>query len=714
MTREPAENPKQRKGVRGARAWPAARAAEALQALAHHVGLVGGRAPAPPRAVGSLDEAALEHRLRTTAAPLGVELEPVASRYGDLPALVASAGPALFQLPEGAGIVALVRGGGRSAVLLGPDRRPIRVVASGLVEALRAMPDPAIARDVERWLDAARLSARRRERTRNALFAESFRETPLATVWMLRKAPSRPFVEALGETGTFTRLAGLVAAHLVSVLIWVGAFWVLGKGALAGRGDSGWIVAWLLLLASEVPAHMLVVWFQADVSARAGAALKRRLLVGALRIEPDSLRSEGAGQMLSRALEAGTVEDLLVSGSIVALFSVSELAVSAWVLFSGAGGGWHVALLGAVTLALLFVARTAYRRQRSWTDARLSMTADLVEHMIGYRTRLVQQPVDAWHAGEDAALSHALGLARTMDRWVAMLRATPTAWLVLSVAALGPSFVSGSVSIESLAIAVGGLLLAAQALNKLVHATSDLGGAALAWRRVEPLFAAATQEPPPGVPEAAAASASSRDTPVVEARALSFRHRGRASPSLTAISLTLDRGDRLLLEGPSGSGKSTLAAILAGLRQPSDGLVLFDGLDWPTLGADGWRRRVALAPQFHENHLVAETLKFNLLMGKSWPPGASEEDEARELLDELGLGPLLERMPAGLLQQVGEGGWQLSHGERSRIYLARALLQGADVVVLDETFAALDPTTLKQAVACAERRAATLVVVSHP
>ncbi len=59
---------------------------------------------------------------------------------------------------------------------------------------------------------------------------------------------------------------------------------------------------------------------------------------------------------------------------------------------------------------------------------------------------------------------------------------------------------------------------------------------------------------------------------------------------------------------------------------------------------------------------------------------------------------------------VGEVGWQLSHGERSRVYLARALLQ----VVLDESFAALDPETLQQAMECAVRRARTLVVIAHP
>ncbi len=58
-------------------------------------------------------------------------------------------------------------------------------------------------------------------------------------------------------------------------------------------------------------------------------------------------------------------------------------------------------------------------------------------------------------------------------------------------------------------------------------------------------------------------------------------------------------------------------------------------------------------------------------------------------------------MPAGMLQMVGETGWQLSHGERSRLYIARALLQDAELVVLDESFAALDPENLQRALSSA-------------
>jgi ATP-binding cassette subfamily B protein len=84
------------------------------------------------------------------------------------------------------------------------------------------------------------------------------------------------------------------------------------------------------------------------------------------------------------------------------------------------------------------------------------------------------------------------------------------------------------------------------------------------------------------------------------------------------------------------------------------------------------------------------------------------------MCEELGLEPLLERMPSGMMQMVGETGWQLSHRERSRIFLARALLQKAPLTILDESFAALDPETLEICLACVLRRADTRLVIAHP
>ena len=120
------------------------------------------------------------------------------------------------------------------------------------------------------------------------------------------------------------------------------------------------------------------------------------------------------------------------------------------------------------------------------------------------------------------------------------------------------------------------------------------------------------------------------------------------------------------------------------------------------------------APQFHDNHVFAGTFAFNLLLGRRWPPPPEDLAAAETLCRALDLGPLLDRMPAGLWQIVGETGWQLSHGERSRLYIARALLQGATVLILDESFAALDPATLHRVQQCVLAHAPTLLVIAHP
>jgi ATP-binding cassette subfamily B protein len=100
-------------------------------------------------------------------------------------------------------------------------------------------------------------------------------------------------------------------------------------------------------------------------------------------------------------------------------------------------------------------------------------------------------------------------------------------------------------------------------------------------------------------------------------------------------------------------------------------------------------------------------------MARRWPPSAEDVLLAETACCRLGLGDLLDRMPSGIFQLVGETGWQVSHGERSRIFMARALLQGADLVILDESFAELDPDSLQRCLPEAAQLARSLIVVAH-
>ena len=167
---------------------------------------------------------------------------------------------------------------------------------------------------------------------------------------------------------------------------------------------------------------------------------------------------------------------------------------------------------------------------------------------------------------------------------------------------------------------------------------------------------------------------------------------------LVVENLRLASGDRVLLGGKAGSGKSMLLSLLAGLRPADSGDIVRTAA-------------VAESTHFDDNYIVLGPLAFNLLLGRSWPPRADDLAEAYELCAALGLAPLLARMPSGINQIVGETGWQLSQGERTRVYLARALLEHPGLLLLDGTLDALDPITLQRCLdESIERSRATLLV----
>jgi ATP-binding cassette subfamily B protein len=705
-------------------AWPLARLGEALETVARHCGLPLHRreTPTPPAGLARDDAAELGRWIETAAAWLGLEAEPVEASYAEVAGLVRRAGPALLRLPGTGGpcFLALLRGTQRTAILLGPDlavhRCPLEAVCAALCKDLEA----PLQADVERLLDEVGVAGRRRVRVQGALLRQRLSAARLGDYWLLRLPAGTPFWRQLRHAGVWSRLLTLLSVYAMQYSLWLLSWWLLGQGALQGRLDHGWLLAWGLLLLTLVPLRMLVTWLLGALAISVGGLLKRRLLAGVLRVAPEEMRHQGVGQLLGGVIEAEAVEALALNGGVLGLMAGVELGI-AMALFGAVPGGSPLMLLLLGWGALTGLIGWRYlRQQQHWTIARLGLTHDLVERMVGHRTRLAQEAPEHWHDGEDHALARYLELARVMDRTTAVLLAlVPRGWMLLGVLGVAPAFLTGATAPATLAVHLGGVFLAAVAYKKLATGFWYLAGAVIAWQQVAPLFHAATRPVLATAPSllqepAAGLGITGEASPVLEAHDLVFRYRERGAPVLRGCSLRLWPGERLLLEGPSGGGKSTLATLLLGLRLPESGVVLLAGLDRHTLGAEGWRRRVVAAPQFQDNHVFTGTLAFNLLMGRHWPPRPEDMAEAEALCRALGLGSLLDRMPAGLLQMVGETGWQLSQGERSRLYIARTILQGASCLILDESFAALDPETLHQALSCVVEHAPTLLVIAHP
>ena len=691
--------------------WPASRLNEALQALVAHTlaGAAPAHMPAPNNGVQQNPES-LGDWLEIAAQSLGVEAQSAETPYPDLERQLPAMGPALIRVPVAEGPAFLVLLDGKPLRVLGPDLQMHRVSSTAVRSLLCGDREAAVCAEIQQLLDRAGVASLSQARARDAILRERLSGARIGGIWLLRLPPSVNFWRQLKQARVPKRLFLLGGAHAIQYGLWILAWWVVGTNVLNRRADHSWIFLWALLLLTLVPLRVLITWLQGLLAIGTGARMKQRLFSGALKLDPDSIRHQGAGQLLGRVLESEAVEALALSGGFLALVALIELAASVVVLSLGAGGAFQAGLLVAWMAVAAAIAWSYYQRNRSWTGLRLHMTHDLVESMVGHRTRLAQLPPDRWHQGEDEALESYLKSSKVLDNSTAALLAiVPRGWLVLALLGLAPAFVRGDESTARMAIAVGGMLLAYRALKRCASGAWQVAGAAVAWERVSVLFHAAARKEVTGSLEAAIAPAPG----VIDARDVTFRYSEKTPQVLRGCRIHIAPGERVVLEGASGGGKSTLVSLLAGLREPSAGQVLIDGLNRQTLGDYSWRKHIAAAPQFHENHVLAETFAFNLMLGRHKQPSSRDFPEAEAIARELGLGELLERMPAGLLQMVGETGWQLSHGERSRLYIARALLQDADLVVLDESFAALDPVNLQHALACVVKRARSLLVIAH-
>ena len=718
-------------------AWPASRLGELVENLARRSGLTARplRLPQPPEGLLHADDQAVGRWLDNAAGQVGLEMEPVSVQYAEVEQFLVSGWPAVLRLAgpldaDEPRFVALLHSQGATADLLSPDLNRKRLKIASLRDMLCEPYESDAAGLLDEVLNDAEVPLERQRRARQAILREQIGALRIEAGWILRLPPGTEMKGQFRQAGGYRPVAILLGMYVIQQLLSIASWVVIGRGIFQGHFDLGWLFAWGILLLSTIPVQVIVNDAQTELSMSSGTIFKQRLIAGTLKLDPQEIRHQGMGQFLGRVMESEAVEMMALSGGFMALLSFIELFMAFFILQRGAGGAlqaWSLVLWVLLALGLLY---RYYRTSQDWADAYREMTNDLVENMVGHRTRLVQQDPLHWHDDEDQALDRYLKLSESMDQIGMQISALVSrGWVLVGLSGLAVAFVGGATP-QALAISLGGVLLASQGLSKLAGGAQSLVSLLTAWQQVGPLFKAASRPretaalgfvPAESLEQSGQENSLSTNTrpsgqaqAVVMARDLVFRYRSTGKAVLQSCSLQINSGDHLLLEGPSGGGKSTLAALLTGLRQAEAGSLLLWGYDRQILGPEEWRRRVVMAPQFQENYVFSETFAFNLLMGRRWPPTSEDLTEAEAVCRELGLGELLDRMPSGFQQMLGESGWQLSHGERSRLFIARTLLQKADLIILDESFGALDPENLYRALQCVLNRAPTLLVIAHP
>jgi ATP-binding cassette subfamily B protein len=655
--------------------------------------------------------------LPAAAAQRGLDLRLVSGRDGEVGLVLAQAQPMVVVCD---GLLLLVAKASRRWVqLVTPDGARVRVVLRLFADRLRISSETqaanlgsnATATDSAALLLAlephlgAKTAPAVAALTRWQAQDDSFRIT---LGWVPQAAPAntRSMAKQLGSG-----LLGMAAVRLGFLLMWVLSWF--GLSALLRQVDvQGGYSLWVLTLLSALILLPLGSWLQHRLALKVGVGVRQALLQRALSLRRGEMGQLGLGELIAQALETNSIDTKACIAGVVLLFSVFELVLACGLIGSSADGGSLLLLLLLIASTVGWLLYRVVVLHKLWYPAKLRITAVQTEEMVGQRTRKALLGRAEWFADQDALLANYHRLTAKLDRLLVCLDLIPKLWLLLAMGCLLLLVYQGQTPL----LHSNNLLLLAAAV---VAATAWQGFADVALPLLDvrqmlrdlpgPVGSQPNQHPPTVQipPQGADIDLA------LQVSGLRFAYPDAKQPLVQDFNLQLEPGTRALLLGPSGGGKSTLGTLLSGRLQASGGSVLAGGLDQHVLGAAGWQAQVTYIPQAHTNHIVAETLAFNLLLGSHWPPSREALVRAEQVAKELGLAPLLDAMPAGMNQVVGDNGWRLSAGERARVFLARGLLQNPGLLIVDEVLAPLDPHTAHRVLDCMDQRARKLLLITH-
>ncbi len=433
------------------------------------------------------------------------------------------------------------------------------------------------------------------------------------------------------------------------------------------------------------------------------AGIRARVFSRLVPLGPAWLHGRGRGDVLTRLVaDVESLEGLFVRVGVpaaAAMFvTVAVLGLMTWYWWPLAivlGSG--LALVG-VLLPLVFGLAGRQIGVRAAAE-RAALTGRVADILQGLADLAV---FDRAHHHVRRALRLNRRSAQTQVTTAAATAAgTALSALTIDVTAAGAlavaAFAASQGQFDRVVVAVVVLVVMAsfETAQTLAAAFQGLGGHRAAAARIRELMDARPAVTDPAQP--APATAGLR----LDVRNLTFTYPGERVPALVNVDVTLERGRVVAVVGGSGSGKSTIVSLLSRHWEVTPGTVTIDGHDVRDRAVRDTRGLLSVAAQ--PVGILTGTLRENLILSGPDSAGRALPDDALwRVLDAIGLGPTVRRLPDRLDTWMGEQGADLSGGEQQRLALARALLRDAPFMILDEPTAHLDARSEREMLAVLE------------
>jgi ATP-binding cassette, subfamily B, bacterial len=532
---------------------------------------------------------------------------------------------------------------------------------------------------------------------------------PIASLWRMREYV-RPYL-------------GQIIFMVVAALLGVGASLVVPlvirsvvDGPLS-HGDRGALLPLALLAfalgAIEAGLAFWRRWVQTTSTLGMERDVRDALYHHLQSLEPGFHDRWLSGQLLSRATsDLSAVRRFVGFGLVFLIVNLATFAAICSLLI-------HLdVLLGiVVTASLLPIALLCARFQRRYSrvsrlvqDQAGDLATTVEESATGIRVikafgrrRLV---ADRYRTNAEQVYRTQLDKIRLRAGLIAVLDVVPNATLALVL-------LLGALSVGSGRLTLGGLVAFITLALQLVWPIESLGfilasaqEAGTAAQRVYEVLDTTPLITSPASPRPLPATSLGH----VRFEGVGYRFAGARRDVLHGITVDLQPGETLALVGASGSGKTTMAMLVPRLADVTAGRITIDGVDVRDLALPDLRRVVATA--FEEPILFSASVRENVTLGR---PEATDDDVHAAL--RLAQADFAHDLPWGLDTRVGEQGMSLSGGQRQRLALARAVLGGPRVLVLDDPLSALDVETEALVEAALRRVLATttaLLVVHRP